>query len=99
MKVMISQPMRGKSIEQIRSERADVVKRLEAQGHEILDSLINATGDKLNEPLYCLAKSLEIMSQCDGVCFVGDWKHARGCRIEHAVAIEYGLWVLEDVER
>lgn len=94
MKVMISQPMKGKSIKQIRDERADAVKTLEGQGHEVIDSVLNIPGGADNNPLLCLAKSLEIMSQCDGICFIGDWMSARGCRIEHAVADEYGLWAM-----
>lgn len=94
MRVMISQPMKGKSVEQIRKEREEAVKILEAQGHEIIDSVLNIPEGAHNTPLLCLAKSLDIMSQCDGVCFIGDWANARGCRIEHAVAEAYGLWVL-----
>ena len=33
MKVMISQPMKGKTTEQVRAEREAVVKSLEAKGH------------------------------------------------------------------
>ena len=35
MKVMISQPMRGKSNKQIRQERAELVQKLENKGYEV----------------------------------------------------------------
>lgn len=94
MRVMISQPMRGKTKEQIVKEREEAVKLLEAQGHEVVDSIINTQEDGTNRPLYCLARSLDIMAKCDGVCFIGDWHNARGCRIEHEAAEQYGLWVV-----
>ena len=34
MKLMISQPMRGKTNEQIRKERKELIKKLESEGHE-----------------------------------------------------------------
>ena len=40
LKVMISQPMRGKTNEQIRKEREEVVKKLEGRGFEVIDTII-----------------------------------------------------------
>lgn len=42
-------------------------------------------------PLCFLAKSLESMSLCHAVYFCDGWEAARGCRIEHEAAVEYGL--------
>jgi len=39
MKVMISQPMKGKTTEQVRAEREAVVKSLEAKGHTVNDNM------------------------------------------------------------
>lgn len=39
MKIMISQPMRGKTNEQIRAERAELILKLEAEGHEVVDTV------------------------------------------------------------
>lgn len=95
MRVMISQPMRGKTKELILKERERTVKLLEEQGHEVVDNIIRDIDECIHVSVFDLAKSLEIMSKCDGVCFVGDWRNARGCCIEHTVAEEYGLWVLQ----
>lgn len=45
-------------------------------------------------PVRFLAKSLEKMSLCDAVYFCKGWEQARGCRIEHEVAVAYGLDVI-----
>lgn len=35
------------------------------------------------------------MAKADVVVFAKGWEAARGCRIEHAVAEEYGLTIFE----
>ena len=47
MKLMISQPMRGKTNEQIREERAELVSRLQEEGNEVIDTVFeNAPEDE-----------------------------------------------------
>lgn len=92
IKAMISQPMRGKTEEQIRSERESLVTALLNQEDTIVvDSIIQSFDTVGNTPLWCLAKSLEIMSKCDVVYFMPGWENARGCRIEHECCKEYGI--------
>ena len=45
-------------------------------------------------PVYFLAKSLEYMSECSTVYFAKGWENARGCKIEHEVALQYGLEII-----
>lgn len=45
-------------------------------------------------PLYFLSKSLYNMSMCHAVYFCKGWQNARGCRIEHDIAVAYGLTVM-----
>ena len=93
MKLMISQPMRGKTNEQIREERAELVKQLEAEGHEVVDTIIeNAPADE-DAAIYCLSQSIRYIGQVDGVVFMPGYYNARGCRIEHDVAREYGKFI------
>ena len=40
LRIMISQPMRGKTNEQIRKEREELVKRLEKDNFEVVDTII-----------------------------------------------------------
>ena len=48
-------------------------------------------------PLWFLGKSLELLAGADIAYFTKDWEEARGCRIEHTCALEYGIeTVVED---
>ena len=87
MKIMISQPMNGKTNEQIREERKELVEKLEKLGNEVIDIIIS--DDYVDSILY-LAKSIEFIADVDGVVFMSGWEKARGCKIEHEVAVNYG---------
>lgn len=91
MKLMISQPMRGKTNEQIKQERETLVKQLEAEGHEVIDTVLDLSEGKT--PVHYLSKSIELMADVDGVVFMPGWQQARGCRIEYQVATEYGKFI------
>lgn len=100
MKVMISQPMNGLSVEQVKANRKAVVEMLEAKGHEVVDTVIAETPPKTeHQALWFLGKSLELMAQCDACVFMKGWDAARGCRIEHAAALVYGVevWMENDM--
>lgn len=96
MKVFISQGMRGKTTEQIKAERQELIKSLNERikDVEIIDSFI-PDGDK-KDPVYCLGTSIQKLSEADIVVFTSDWYRFRGCKIEMSVAVEYGkiIWVL-----
>lgn len=93
MKIMISQPMRGKTNEQIKQEREMLVKQLEAEGHEVLNTIFDLAPKDCNTAIYYLSKSIEFLGQADGVIFMPGWQQARGCRIEYQVATEYGKFI------
>ena len=94
MKIMISQPMRGKTNKQIREEREKLVKRLQEEGHEVIDTVLDISENK--SPIYYLSKSIELLDKADGVVFMKGWQEARGCRIEHQVAVDYGKFIKEE---
>lgn len=102
-KVMISQPMAGKTDAEIVAAREKAVKALESQGYEIVNTLFTDewySKEKMAErgvvqiPLCFLAKSLENMSRCHAAYFCKGWQEARGCRIEHEAAVAYGLEII-----
>ena len=97
-KLFISQPMRGKTDEEILAVRAEAIesaKRHIGEDVEVIDSFFqNAPADA--KPLWYLGKSLELLSTADVAYFAKGWEEARGCRIENACAIEYGIDVIED---
>ena len=97
-KLFISQPMRGKTDEEILSVREKAIRSAEKQiGEpvEVIDSFFqSAPADA--KPLWFLGKSLELLSGADIAYFAKGWQEARGCRIENTCAIEYGITVIED---
>lgn len=103
MKAMISQPMAGKTPEEIVETRNRAIKFLEERGYEVVNTLFtdvwyseSSVKDRgvVNKPLCYLAKSLENMSLCDVAYFCKGWERARGCRIEQEAAKAYGLIVM-----
>jgi hypothetical protein len=97
-RAMISQPMRGLSEEEIRINREAVVKELEEAGWTVVDTIFPEFDirDIKNKSLTYLAKSIEIMSTCDGVYFMKGWTEARGCIIEHMCCEQYGIKIIVD---
>lgn len=106
-KIMISQPMNGKTDKEIIEVRNATAKKLEKMGYSVVNTFFD---DKMYSPemlrnrggvkdsgVYLLGLSLEEMSRCDAVCFVDGWENARGCKIEHEVAKAYGLSCLYGV--
>lgn len=92
-KLFISQPMRGKSNEEIIAERVKAVKAAaEKLGEpvEVIDSFFK-DAPATAAPLWFLGKSLELLADADIVYFCPGWDTARGCKIEHQCAVEYGI--------
>ena len=92
-KLFISQPMRGKTDEEILTVREKAIKSAEKQVGEpveVIDSFFQeAPADA--KPLWFLGKSLELLSGADVAYFAQGWEDARGCAIEHDSALAYGI--------
>ncbi|MCL2556917.1 MAG: DUF4406 domain-containing protein [Treponema sp.] len=104
MKAFISQPMKGKSRELIREERAALKATLEAEGHEVIDSVLpSAPNDGGETPeksaLRCLSASLAMLCEADLAYFMDGWENARGCRIEHDCCEAYGIPIRHESDR
>lgn len=102
-KAMLSQPMAGKSDQEIIETRERAITALKAKGYEIVNTLFTDewyTEEAMQKrgvvqiPLCFLAKSLENMSLCHAAYFCKGWQNARGCRIEHEAAKAYGLEII-----
>ena len=103
MKAMLSQPMAGKTQEEIVSTREKAIAALKTRGYEVINTLFTDewySKEKMEErgvvniPLCFLAKSLENMSLCHAAYFAKGWEFARGCKIEHDAAAAYGLEII-----
>ena len=99
MKVFISQPMRNIPNDEVLRIREEGKKKfLEIykgkEEVEFISSFENNLPDN-TPPLYFLGRAFEMMSEADIVLFIGDWKNARGCRMEHLACEEYEYTIYE----
>lgn len=96
-KLFISQPMRGKTDEEILKERKALIAKAEDRTGEKFEVLKTFFEDAHAEasPLWYLGKSLEYLADADLAVFALDWPSARGCRIEHEAAAQYGIATME----
>jgi hypothetical protein len=90
-KVFISQPMRGKTDEQILTERykacSIVLSYFTEEDVELIDTFFK---DFDGNRLEFLGKSvMEGLARADVAVFVGDWQNYDGCRCEHFIAAQY----------
>lgn len=96
-KLFISQPMNGRTDEEILRERYAAVAEAEqiiGEPVTVLDSFFeNAPSDA--GPLWYIGQSILLLAFADAVYFCKGWQNARGCRIEHECAKEYGLDCIE----
>jgi hypothetical protein len=90
--------MNGRSNVEIEEERerilTDIKHSFGIDNAEILPSFFKDAPHDAN-PIWFLGKSLEVLSLADIVVFAKGWNDARGCKIEHTVAKEYGKKVVE----
>ena len=102
-KIMISQPIGGFTEEQIIETRNRFLQFAEKENLEVVNTYFQGewyskdaiTGRGVVQiPLYFLAKSIEKMSLCHKVYFAKGWENARGCKIEHEIALQYGLEII-----
>ena len=104
--VFISQPMTGKSEEEILATRQKAIDKIhqlfDADGVEIniIDSYIDdATRkyfeehitDGINWDIYWLSQSLQRLALADTIWLCEGWEYSKGCNIELKCAIQYGL--------
>lgn len=99
-KLFISQPMNGKSDEEILQERQfgiDKAKELIGEDVEVIETFYTDFGPDA-KPLEYLGRSIMDLAKADIAYFAPGWEIARGCKIEHECARAYGIdtiyWVI-----
>lgn len=97
-KLFISQPMRGKTDEEILQERkaltADAAVALREDEIQVLDTIFTDFSED-TPPLVYLGRSLGMLAHADAAVFAPGWETARGCRIERDAAEAYGIPIVE----
>lgn len=94
-KLFISQPMRGLSKEHVLLERHKAkiaAEKVVGESLELIDSLLDGCS---RGTVWCLGRSICMMQDADIAYFAPGWQEARGCRVEHTVAMEYGIKCIE----
>ncbi len=88
-KLFISQPMKGKTDEEIMTERSRIIDEARKLYGDvkIIDSFF--AGQDTSNPVRCLSRSLERLACADIVWFAPGWNETNGCTIEHEVAKRY----------
>lgn len=105
MKVFISQPMKGKSFEEIKKEKRRIKNSLAGKYKKpitLIDQFINVTfidSQPTTIPLtdegfervalFRLGRSIANMAEADLVVMAKGWQNARGCRLEYEAAKAY----------
>lgn len=89
-KIFISQPMKGRTDEEIMQERNRIMAKWANKSVEFINSFFCEPGKNSTDSL---GKSISLMGEADLVVFAPGWADARGCSIEHEVAMEYGIQI------
>lgn len=96
-KLFISQPMNGKTDEEIIHERQIAIRRAKAvlkEDVEIIDSFFEKSSIRRQSCLV-LSQAIKLLSKADIAYFAVGWDKARGCKIEHEVCVQYGIPTIE----
>ena len=107
--VFISQPMTGKSEEEILATRQKAIDKIhqlfDANGVEIniiasyIDDVTRKhfkehVSDDINWDIYWLSQSLERLAIADTIWLCDGWEYSNGCNIELECAIRYGVGIM-----
>lgn len=94
MRAMISMPMAYKSQADIKHEFRKGTDSLEHLGYKVVNTLFDLPeSQSLDNPMvYYLGEAIKKMAACSCVLFMPGWENARGCRIEHEICKEYGIY-------
>ena len=97
-KVFISQPMRGRTNEEIAKERRDILqftKEIVGPDIEEIPSFFQGRDREMLKPLRLLGMAIELLSDADTAIFAPGWEEGRGTRIEHECAVQYGIHIID----
>lgn len=94
VKVFISQPMTGKTDEEITAQRANALIQVEKRYSNCLvleiDSF-NKGALNNSDPITELGRCVSLMADANVVVFCKGWANSKGCNVEYVVAIQYDL--------
>ena len=95
-KIFISQPMKDRSEEEIRTEREELIL-IATQQYGAIEVIPSFFGEEFdaskskNPAVKYLGKSIEMLAEADIALFGKGWENARGCKMEHDICCSYGI--------
>ena len=107
-KLFISQPMRGKTKEEIEETRQRAIESATAhikeeygqdEEVEVINSFVDSSLVQKDcvMSLWMLGAALQKLSMADVAYFCKGYEDSRGCRVENLAAVDYGIeLVIED---
>ena len=93
MRIFLSLGMRGRDEKDVLhdiEEATFYIKRMHPDC-EVVNTYRQEEAPEDAGPTYYLGRSIQILGSCDQAWFINDWKHFRGCRVEHEVCKAYGI--------
>lgn len=94
VKVFISQPMTGRTDEEITEERINAISAVQKRYPLCyvmeIDSFNKGALNNSN-PVTELGKCVSLMTDADVVVFCDGWGTSKGCNVEHEVAVQYDI--------
>lgn len=100
--IVISQPMRGMSPEQVKAVRKEAEKDVISMGFKPYENVYDESFSEQAVPENCkhpgilaMAGALERLSQAEALYLAPGWSSARGCRIEYEVALSFGMAIIQ----
>ena len=94
MKMFISQPMHGRTDEDILKERQEITSAFQNKYGvtvEVIDTFTKSHEDQIKGRIWMLGGSIQLMYDADVVVFAPGFRKAKGCLIEEKVAKLYGI--------
>lgn len=99
LKVFISQPMAGRTDEEILKERNDIMdhlRKLYADKDVVLvNSFFDLDIQSKRPNVRMLGMSIELLAEVDLMVQAPNWFCARGCNVENLVASEYDIPIMD----
>lgn len=99
LKIFVSQPMNGLTVEEIKAERhidvIDVISRLDLLENVIvfnnIDQDVSVAEEMGNPRVYMLGESIKYLSNADVAVFIDDWRRSNGCCAEEYICSLYHI--------
>ena len=92
-------PMNGRTYKEIKIDMGKIELKLneyklKGKQYKVIDSVLKNV--KVKNPVECLSKSIGKLAKADIAYFAKGWENARGCKIEHEIAKQYGIEIMEE---